>query len=74
MGDLRAVRRPTAVLAGTADELFFASQFEPLFRFAGQNWDVVLLPGIAHISMILDPRATAATVNRVKGLQRPGAG
>ena len=68
--NLRAALQPCAVLAGTADELFFTDKLEPMFRSAGKNWPVQLLPGIGHIPLSLDPIATGTAAQMIETLQR----
>lgn len=72
MANLRAVDRPTAVLAGATDEAFRTDQLEPVIRQAGQKWPVKLLPGVAHIPLILEPSALEEAVRMVRALQAPG--
>lgn len=69
MSDLRNVKAPSAILAGTDDEAFFAEKFEGIVREAGQNWDVWLLAKVGHISLTLDPKATQAATLLVSRLQ-----
>lgn len=70
--NIRHVGRPVAVLAGTADEAFFSNRLEEIFRAAGKNWPVELLPRVGHIPLTLDPTAIAAIVRRVALLQQTG--
>jgi alpha-beta hydrolase superfamily lysophospholipase len=63
--NLRAVHQPCAVLGGSDDEVFDTAQLEGILRAQGKNWPVVLLPGIGHITLTLDPRAVAAAVTQV---------
>jgi alpha-beta hydrolase superfamily lysophospholipase len=70
MDNLRSVKRPCAVLAGSADEAFHADRFEALVRSAGQDWPVQLLPGIGHISLILGASTLQATGAAIEALQK----
>ena len=63
--NIRAVHRPVAVVAGTADEVFVTDTLEAIFRKQGQPWPVTLLPGIGHIALTLDPSAVKAAVRAV---------
>lgn len=71
---MRAVQRPCALLAGTADEAFHAERFADEVAQAGQRWPVRLLPGLGHIALTLDAGALQAIAETVSALQRPGAG
>jgi alpha-beta hydrolase superfamily lysophospholipase/membrane protease YdiL (CAAX protease family) len=64
--NIRAVHRPVAVVAGTADEVFLTDKLAAIFRQQGQPWSVTLLPGIGHIALTLDPRAGQAAVRAVE--------
>jgi alpha-beta hydrolase superfamily lysophospholipase len=64
--NIRAVHRPVAVVAGTADEVFLTDKLAAIFRQQGQPWSVTLLPGIGHIALTLDPRAVQAAVRAVE--------
>lgn len=65
MAELHAVRRPAAILAGSADEAFHADRFEAVVREAGQSWPVRLVPGTGHIGLTLDAAALAAIVEQL---------
>lgn len=69
---IRAVRQPMAVLAGTADKVMVATQFEPVFQSAGKRQAVKLLDGITHVQLILQPDAVAAVADNVFALQNTG--
>lgn len=73
MDNLRSVKRPCAVLAGSADEAFHTDRLEALVRSAGQDWPVRLLPGIGHISLILGASALQATGEAIAALQQKPA-
>jgi len=64
--NIRAVHRPVAVVAGTADEAFMTDKLEAIFLKQGQPWPVTLLPGIGHIALTLDPGAVKAAVRAVE--------
>jgi non-heme chloroperoxidase len=67
--DIKAVRRPCALIAGDADEAFRADQFEPLLRGYRRDWPVMVLPGIGHIPLTLDARALEKEIEVVGWLQ-----
>jgi alpha-beta hydrolase superfamily lysophospholipase len=70
LATIRAVTRPCAILAGTHDEAFYSDRLEEIFRSAGQQWPVELVPNMGHIQLILEPVALAAIVRRVRQLQQ----
>jgi non-heme chloroperoxidase len=68
IGDIRAVRRPMAVLVGADDEAFRADRFAEVFAVAMPAVPVTVLPGLGHIAMTIDPaaqHAVVATLNRM---------
>lgn len=68
--NIRAVHRPVAVVAGTADDVFMTDKLEAIFLKQGQPWPVTLLPGIGHIALTLDPAAVEAAVRAVEAFPR----
>jgi non-heme chloroperoxidase len=73
VADIKAARRPCALIAGDADEVFHAERFEPLLRAQGKDWPVTLLPGIGHIPLSLNAAALGKAVEVVGQLQAKGA-
>jgi alpha-beta hydrolase superfamily lysophospholipase len=71
--NMRAVRRPCAVIAGADDEIFYSDRFEGVIRSLGMDWPVTLLPGIGHIQLTLEPRALAAAVDAVEHMRLSGS-
>lgn len=57
---LTRIDRPTAAVVGENDELFNAAAFQPLFAALNPKISVSVQPGLGHLDMIADPRATAA--------------
>jgi non-heme chloroperoxidase len=57
-----AVRQPLVVLAGADDEAFHADRYAALFAEAGKPVPVMLLPGIGHVALTLQPLALQAVV------------
>ncbi|TAJ83049.1 MAG: alpha/beta hydrolase [Gallionellaceae bacterium] len=68
MANIRRVSRPVAALVGQSDEAFFPEKLEPIFRAAGKNWPVELLPNVGHIALTLEPPAISAVVRHVRQL------
>jgi pimeloyl-ACP methyl ester carboxylesterase len=71
--NIRAVRQPLRVLVGQNDEVYFADKFASVFKGAGKDIPVTILPGIDHISLTLNPAAIQAAVNTVEDMdhERP---
>jgi hypothetical protein len=61
------------VLVGQNDEVFFADKFASVFKAAGKDIPVTILPGIDHIALTLNPTAIQAAVNTVEDMdhERP---
>jgi alpha-beta hydrolase superfamily lysophospholipase len=67
--NLRAMRQPCQVMVGADDEVFYADRFAEVFRQAGANIPVEVVPGMDHIQLTLSPRALAAEIQAVENLQ-----
>jgi len=52
--DLAAIKQPLLVVAGTADEAFWADRFEPVIKKYTEA-TVKLLPDVTHIGLIVGP-------------------
>ncbi|MBX3637474.1 MAG: alpha/beta fold hydrolase [Rubrivivax sp.] len=72
-GNLRAMRQPARLIAGTADEAFVAQAFEDVARSAARPIPVQLLPQVGHAGLILEPQAIAAALAAVATLQATGS-
>jgi hypothetical protein len=66
--NIRAVRQPLRVLVGQNDEVSFADKFAGVFKEAGKDIPVTILPGVDHISLTLDPVAIQTAVNTVEDM------
>ena len=71
--NIRAVNQPVRVLAGENDEAFYPDKFANVFKTAGKDVPVTLIPGIGHISLTLDSAAIQAAVAVVESMdhERP---
>jgi alpha-beta hydrolase superfamily lysophospholipase len=58
--DIRNAHGNLCVVAGQADELFFADRFADLFAQAVKPVQVTLVPGVNHIGLTLDAMAVQA--------------
>lgn len=63
------VNRPTAIVAGTADELFRSDRLAEIVESGGKNWPIDLIEGTGHIQLTLDPAPIWVIVQRVRRLQ-----
>ena len=66
--NIRAVRQPLRVLVGQNDEVSYADRFAAVFKTAGKDVPVTVLPGIDHISLTLDPVAVQAAIAAVESM------
>jgi alpha-beta hydrolase superfamily lysophospholipase len=62
---IRAISRPVRVIAGRDDELFHTDRFQAVFKAAGKDVPVELLPDVNHIGLSIKPEALQAAVNAV---------
>lgn len=66
---IRSISRPTEVIAGGDDELFFADKYRPLFDEAGRkDIQVTIVPTTGHINLTLSTAGRAAAVAAVRRL------
>src|SRR4051812_47693636 len=63
---IRAMTRPVRIVVGQDDQLFYADKFATVFKAAGKDVPVTILPGIDHISLTLDPVAIRAAIATVE--------
>ena len=68
LANIRAVTQPISLVAGQADDVFYADHFTEVFKAAGKDIPITLLPGIDHISLILEPSAMQAAVTAVRNM------
>jgi non-heme chloroperoxidase len=68
--DLRAITQPFLVVVGSADEAFFADQFEPVIsQFAKVR--VKLLNGVTHMGAVVSPKVRPVVKEWLEGLEKP---
>jgi non-heme chloroperoxidase len=68
--DLKRIRQPLLVLAGTADEAFFADQFEPeIAKFTKAK--VKLLPGLTHMGVVVNPKVRPVIKEWLEAISKP---
>jgi len=59
-GALAGIDRPTMVVVGAKDELFYADRYKALFAELNPGISVTVEEGFGHLDMSTDPRACAA--------------
>jgi hypothetical protein len=69
LADIRGMNDLCAILAGTADELFYTEKLKAIFKTPGNSCTVKLLPGIGHIQLTLAAEPVDAAVRLVEGLR-----
>ncbi|MBN1124289.1 MAG: alpha/beta fold hydrolase [Sedimentisphaerales bacterium] len=68
--DLRAIKQPLFVVAGTSDEIFFTDRFEPVIsQFT--KVQVTLLPGVTHMGVVVNPAVRPAIKAWLKSIVEP---
>jgi len=66
--NIRAIRQTLRVLVGQNDDVSYADRFAAVFKTAGKDVPVTVLPGINHISLTLDPVAVQAAIAAVESM------
>ena len=74
--NIRAIGQPLRVLVGQNDEVSYADRFAAVFKAAGKDVPVTILPGIDHISLTLSPVAVEAAIAAVRYMdhEKPNQG
>lgn len=67
--DLRAITQPLLVVVGSADEAFYADQFEPVISQLTKG-RVKLLPGVTHMGAVVSPKVRPVVKEWLKGLEK----
>ena len=67
---IAAIRKPTEVLIGEDDELFFAKAYPAELGRANPRINVRLLPKVGHMGMVYQPEALKAVSNKVREMLR----
>jgi non-heme chloroperoxidase len=69
--DLHAITQPLLVVVGSADEAFYADQFEPVISQLTKG-KVKLLPGVTHMGAVVGPKVQPVVKEWLEGLGKPG--
>ncbi len=67
--DIVAAKQPLHVLVGQEDEIFHADQFSAVFEEAGRPVPVILLPGVGHVDITLQPAAIQAITETLESFR-----
>jgi alpha-beta hydrolase superfamily lysophospholipase len=68
--DLSAIKQPLLVVVGTADEAFYASQFEPVIsRYT--SGQVVILNGVTHMGVVVGKESHSTIKRWLEDLKGP---
>jgi hypothetical protein len=65
---IRVIDRPTSVLVGADDDLFFADKFAGVFTGLNPSIPVHVTPGVDHMGMVLAPTAISDDVAEIRRL------
>ena len=68
--DLSAITQPLLVVVGSADEAFYADQFEPVISQFTKG-RVKLLPGVTHLGVVVSPMVRPVLKEWLEGLGKP---
>jgi non-heme chloroperoxidase len=71
VADLRNAKVPLAVLVGGNDELFDAKAFAATVDAIRPDTPVVVVPGLDHVGLVLDPGAVPAIAAALRGDEAP---
>ena len=66
--NIQAIKQTLRVLVGQNDDVSYADRFAAVFKAAGKDVPVTILPGIDHISLTLDPAAIEAAIKAVESM------
>jgi non-heme chloroperoxidase len=66
-----AIRKPTEVLIGEDDELFFAKAYPAELGRANSQIKVKLLPNVGHMGMVYQPEALKAVSSKAREMLHP---
>ena len=68
--DLRTITQPLLVVAGSADEVNFADQFEPVIS-QYKAVQVKVLPDLTHMGVVVSPELLPVVKEWLEGLGKP---
>jgi pimeloyl-ACP methyl ester carboxylesterase len=65
--DVAKANAPLAVVVGADDNFFFADRYAPALNAIKPGIPVTVLPGLAHIPLIVEPEAVPAITKAIRG-------
>lgn len=65
--DVRKANAPLAVVVGADDDFFFPDKFAPTLDAIRPGIPVTIVPGLAHIPLIVEPEAVPAITRAIRG-------
>jgi pimeloyl-ACP methyl ester carboxylesterase len=65
--DVKNANAPLAVVVGADDDFFFADRYAPTLNAIKPGIPVTVLPGLAHIPLIVEPEAVPAITKAIRG-------
>ena len=60
IGELQRTKKPMALVAGAADDQFYADRYATFMKPAKPDLRITLVPGLDHVDMLMKPAALAA--------------
>lgn len=65
--DVRNAKAPLAVVVGADDNFFYSDRYAPALNAIRPGIPVTVLPGLAHIPLIVEPEAVPAITKAIRG-------
>jgi non-heme chloroperoxidase len=65
--DLRNANAPLAVVVGAEDDFFYPDKYAPTLDAVRTGIPVTIVPGLAHIPLIIEPEAVPAITKAIRG-------
>ena len=69
LADLRNMHQPFRVIIGANDEVYYPDRFAEVFKQAGKETSVTMVPGVDHVQLILSPVAFERSIEALKSLR-----
>lgn len=65
--DVRNANAPLAVVVGAEDDFFYADRYAPVLNAIKPGIPVTIVPGLAHIPLIIEPEAVPEITKAIRG-------
>jgi pimeloyl-ACP methyl ester carboxylesterase len=66
--EISSINRPTRVMIGASDELFYGDRYPGVFSALQPRISVSVLPGVDHMGMVLDDNAIAQVTDAARAM------